>query len=102
MATYHEAELTVLVQRVGTAMDGFRDGEFDAFDVDQVVFQYSRAAKELWKFCNPGDAELAADADGLLGVPPEELGGVGDLADRGGRAQERNRPRPLTHPSSGV
>ena len=25
------------------------------FHVDQVTFQYSRAAKELWKFCNlPG------------------------------------------------
>jgi hypothetical protein len=60
VAAYHEAELAVLVQRVGTAIDRFRDGELDAFDVDQVLFQYSRAAKELWKFCNLGDSELAA------------------------------------------
>lgn len=60
MAAYHEAELAVLVQHVGTAIDRFRDGEFDAFDVDHVLFQYSRAAKELWKFCHLGDAELAA------------------------------------------
>ncbi len=60
MAAYHEAELALLVQRVCTAVDRFRDGEFDAFDVDRVLFQYSRAAKELWKFCNVGDAELAA------------------------------------------
>jgi len=32
----------------------------DAFDVDQVLFQYARAAKELWKFCNVGDPELVA------------------------------------------
>lgn len=43
-----------------TAIDPFRSGEFDAFGVDQVLFQYSWAAKELWEFCNVGDAELAA------------------------------------------
>ena len=60
VAAYHEAELAVLVQHVGTAIDRFRDGESDAFDVDHVLFQYSRAAKELWKFCHLGDTELAA------------------------------------------
>ncbi len=55
VAAYHEAELAVLVQRVGTAIDRFRNGELDAFDVDKVLFQYSRAAKELWKFCHLGD-----------------------------------------------
>ena len=32
----------------------------DAFDVDQVLFQYARAAKELWKFCNLSDPEFVA------------------------------------------
>ena len=59
--TYHESQLAVLVERVGDAIDRFRVGELDAFDVDQVLFQYSRAAKELWKFCNLGDPELAAN-----------------------------------------
>jgi hypothetical protein len=58
---YHESQLAVLVERVGEAIDGFRVGERDAFDVDQVLFQYSRAAKELWKFCNLGDPELGAN-----------------------------------------
>jgi hypothetical protein len=57
---YHEGQLAVLVERVGDAIDRFRVGELDAFDVDQVLFQYSRAAKELWKFCNLGDPEPAA------------------------------------------
>ena len=35
-----------------------RSGELNAFDADQVIFQYSRAATELWKFCNLSDAEL--------------------------------------------
>ena len=61
VAKYHEIQLAALVERVGSAIDRFRDGQLDAFDVDQVLFHYSRAAKELWKFCNLGDTELAAN-----------------------------------------
>jgi hypothetical protein len=60
VATYHETQLAELVERVAAAIDGFRSGELSAFDVNQVLFQYSRAAKELWKFCNVGDIEFAA------------------------------------------
>jgi hypothetical protein len=60
VAEYHQAELGVLVARVGEALDRYRAGELDAFEVDQVLFQYSRAAKELWKYCNYLDAEVAA------------------------------------------
>ena len=58
---YHQNQLAVLVERVGDSIDRFRAGELDAFDVDQVLFQYSRAAKELWKFCDLGDPERAAN-----------------------------------------
>jgi hypothetical protein len=57
---YHEAELTKLVERVGEAIDGLRSGQMDAFEVDQVLFQYSRAAKQLWKYCNLGPVDLTA------------------------------------------
>ena len=60
MGSYHEARLADLVTHVADAIDRFRDGEVDAFDVDHVLFQYSRAAKELWKFCNMGDVEMTA------------------------------------------
>ena len=40
----------------------FRDGQLDALDVDEVLLQYSRAAEELWKFCNVGDVESVATA----------------------------------------
>lgn len=60
VAEYHEGRLAELVQRVGDAVDRFRAGELDAFEVDQVIFQYGRAAKELWKFCNLPDTELTA------------------------------------------
>ncbi len=61
VAAYHEGELAALVECVGAEIDRFRDGELNALDVDQVLFQYSRAAKELWKFCNLGDPELTAN-----------------------------------------
>ena len=60
VADYHQAQLGELVARVGEAVDRYRAGELDAFDVDQVLFQYSRAAKELWKFCNSLQVEVAA------------------------------------------
>ncbi|GEP33872.1 hypothetical protein NSZ01_16400 [Nocardioides szechwanensis] len=64
VAAYHEARLAELVQRVGDAVYGFRAGELDAFQTDQVIFQYSRAAKELWKFCNLSDVEFTASLIG--------------------------------------
>jgi hypothetical protein len=60
VADYHQAQLGELVARVGEAVDRYRAGELDAFDVDRVLFQYSRAAKELWKFCNLLQVEDAA------------------------------------------
>ena len=60
VAAYHEARLTELLDRVGAAVDRFRAGGLDAFEADEVLFQYSRAAKELWKFCNGSDVEFTA------------------------------------------
>ena len=51
-----------LVEHVGRAIDGFRAGELDAFAADRVLYQYSRSAKELWKFCNLADVEMTAQA----------------------------------------
>ena len=60
VADYHHAQLADLVAHVGAAIDRYRASELDAFDVDRVLFQYSRAAKELWKFCNHLQLEVAA------------------------------------------
>lgn len=60
VASYYEAQLVELVTHVAEATDRYREGEMDAFAIDQVLFQYSRAAKELWKFCNLGDVEMTA------------------------------------------
>jgi hypothetical protein len=61
VATNHGIQLAVLISRVGEAIDRHRAGELDAFDVDHVLHHYSRAAKELWKFCNMLQVEIAAD-----------------------------------------
>jgi hypothetical protein len=68
VVAYHEAKLAELVAHVAEAIDRMRAGELEAADVDEVLFQYSRAAKELWNFCNIGDVELAAGQ--LLEGPP--------------------------------
>jgi hypothetical protein len=60
MAAYHKEQLGELVSHVQLAVDGFQAGELDAFEVDEVIFQYSRAAKELWKFCTLGNIEISA------------------------------------------
>lgn len=60
VAAYHETQLGELAKHVGGAIDRFRAGELDAFEIDQVMFQYSRAAKELWKFCNLPQVEFVA------------------------------------------
>jgi hypothetical protein len=60
VAAYHEARLAELIRHVGEAVDRFRAGELDAFDTDQIIFQYGRAAKQLWKFCNVPDVVFTA------------------------------------------
>jgi hypothetical protein len=67
VAGYHDEQLRHLVDHVAAAIDRYRAGELDAFEMDRVTFQYSRAAKELWKFCNLLDPEAAA---GLIREQP--------------------------------
>lgn len=45
---------------MATVIDRYRDGEVGVFDTRQVLFQCSRAAKELWKLCNRADVEVIA------------------------------------------
>ena len=61
VAAYHKAALGDLVAHVAAAIDDFRSGDLDAFEVDRVLFRYSRGATELWKFCNMTDIEWTAD-----------------------------------------
>ena len=47
---YYESCLRELISHVGIALDRYRtDG--DAEQMDTALYQYHRAARELWKFC---------------------------------------------------
>src|SRR5688572_7265386 len=83
VAEYHHAELARLLARVAEAVDRYREGELDTFDVDQVLFQYSRAAKELWKYCNLGQAEMTAAI--IREQPPHDWWERGAPRRRGSR-----------------
>lgn len=80
VATYQEAQLAVLVAHVGEAVDRFRADESDAFGVDEVLYQYARAAKELWKFCNYVPPEITAR---VLAEDPPTTGGNAERLTNG-------------------
>ena len=62
VAAYHEAQLGVLIEQVGRAVDRFRVGEQDAFEVDAVIHQFHRAARQLWSFCDQSGAQVESTA----------------------------------------
>lgn len=73
VAAYYESCLRGLIEHVGAALDRYRtDG--DAEQMDSALYQYHRAAAELWKFCWAGgggsDLEFVA---GLIDDPAPPL-----------------------------
>jgi hypothetical protein len=54
VTAYHEARLGELIEYITAAVDRYRAGEIDAYDVDEAIHHYHRAARELWKFCWSG------------------------------------------------
>lgn len=62
VAAYHEAQLGVLIEHVGRAVDRFRTGERDAFEVDAVIHQFHRAARQLWSFCALSGRQMESTA----------------------------------------
>jgi hypothetical protein len=54
VSAYYGGELAKLVEHVENAIARYRAGEIDVIDVDDVIHRYSKAARELWKFCWSG------------------------------------------------
>lgn len=71
VAGYHEARLGELVGRVAAAVDGWRAGDLDVFDVDETIHRYHRASQRLWGFCNGGAAAVGSAADGIRRLDAE-------------------------------
>jgi hypothetical protein len=76
VAGYHEAMLSELVRKVATAVDRYRDGELDASDVDRVLFQYSRAAKE------PGNSATWVTPTSSQATCAQDCRSTGESAER--------------------
>ena len=79
---YHEAQLGKLLERVRDALRRYETGELDAFAVDAVMHQYTRAARELWKFCGDLSGSGAASTASVLRRSPEEADAI-DWWERG-------------------
>lgn len=62
---YQEDKLAELIDHVRDELARYDAGEVDAFELDDVIHQYKRAARELWKFC-VGTGSHALFAAGTL------------------------------------
>ena len=59
LMAYHEARLAELLEHVRQGFADYDAGGLDAFDLDSIIHQYTGGARELWKFCAIGGAEVA-------------------------------------------
>jgi hypothetical protein len=77
VSAYHQAQLGELLTHVTAAIDRYRDGESDAYTVDESIHHYHRAAGELWKFCfsrgGGSHAELIADVLDRMSADAETI-----------------------------
>lgn len=51
VATYHQARLADLLEHIRQGFQDYDSGRIDAFELDEIIHRYKRAASELWKFC---------------------------------------------------
>lgn len=88
VAAYHEAELAGFVEHVAEAIERYRAGKIDVFAVDEVMYRYQKAARELWKFCwGRGSGSHVEMVVSTL----ERLTAEGDRPDWWAAAEDRRR-----------
>jgi intergrase/recombinase len=51
VSAYYDAELAKLLAHLSEAVDRYRAGELDIHGADDEIHRYSKAVRELWKFC---------------------------------------------------
>lgn len=54
---YHEAELSKLLERVRSGFASYDAGTIDAFELDDLIHRYNRAAHKLWSACSGSAAD---------------------------------------------
>jgi hypothetical protein len=77
VTSYHEAQLAKLLERVQEGFRRFEAGEISAFELDDLIHHYERAARELWKFCG----DLSGSRVRFTARTLEELGEDADSMD---------------------
>jgi hypothetical protein len=77
VTSYHEAQLAKLLRRLREGFRRFEAGEINAFELDDLVHHYKRAARELWKFCG----DLSGSPVRSTARALEELGEDADSID---------------------
>jgi hypothetical protein len=66
VAGYHEKCLRELTEHIADAIDHYRAGDLDAFEVEAIIHQYHQAATELWTFCWAGGGSHVRHAAQLI------------------------------------
>jgi hypothetical protein len=88
---YHREKLGELLEHVRGGFAAYDAGQIDAFELDEIIHQYKRAAIELWKFCvglgSGSGVEIAARA--IQSATAE--GADRDLWDEGASSNSRTR-----------
>src|SRR5919109_5267713 len=88
VGAYHEAELARLLERVREGLARYDAGEIDAFELDDLIHHYKRAAQKPWTFCTGGGAQVYSTARTL-----EWLRDQGELPDWWEQATPRRARR---------
>jgi len=57
IGVYHEQQLRALLERVRAGFASLDAGEIDPFELDDLIHQYKRSARELWKFCGSSGSD---------------------------------------------
>jgi hypothetical protein len=87
VVSYHEARLADLLERVREGLDRYDAGELDAFELDELIHRYKRAARELWKFC----ADLRGSTAHFVARTLEEMQERGETIDWWERGNPEHR-----------
>jgi len=59
VSTYHEGELSKLLEHVRAGFARYDAGEIDAFALDELIHRYKRSTQKLWSFCTGPAVQVA-------------------------------------------
>src|SRR6188472_941984 len=76
VGAYHEAELSRLLEHVREGLERYDGGEIDAFELDELIHQYKRAAQKLWSFCTGGGARVLGGEDARVAARAGRAAGL--------------------------